>query len=156
MRKNKKNKCVNKVRSNKLEKHNAYSYIEDIDVMGKIYNISKSQKDWIELTRYELQSKANVYEKMFAEYLINHKIEFIHQAPYVIDGKIYFLDFYLKKYNKAIELDGQYHQSMSQRSQDHYRDSMFKSIKINTIRISNENVKSDRMIKNILELNHIK
>ena len=91
-----------------LEKHNAYSYLEDLNIMGKLFNISKSKRDWIETTRYQLQNSANIYEKTFAEYLHNKKIEFIHQAPYIIDNKIYFLDFYLKDYNIAIELVGQY------------------------------------------------
>lgn len=160
-----KKKCKFKYKSTKddkktkeisfLEKHNAYSYLEDLNIMGKLFNISKSKRDWIETTRYQLQNSANIYEKTFAEYLHNKKIEFIHQAPYVIDNKIYFLDFYLKDYNIAVELDGQYHDSQYQHDKDKYRDELFKSISIKTIRINNSEVKDKNRLKIVLTLNGI-
>lgn len=123
--------------------------------MGKLFNIPKPKRDWIETTRYQLQDKANIYERIFAEYLHNKKIEFIHQAPYIIDNKIYFLDFYLKDYNIAVELDGQYHDSQFQHGKDKYRDEMFKSINIKTIRINNAEVKDKNRLKIVLTLNGI-
>ena len=141
-----------KTKYDALEKHNMKSYIEDIEIMGKLCSLPKSKKDWIEITRYELMSSANYYEKVFAKYLIDNNIKFIHQAPYVIDGNIYFLDFYLKDYMIAIELDGQYHDGMYQKSKDKYRDKMFNSIKIKTIRINNCEVKDEKQIKMRLSL----
>lgn len=145
-----------KNKMSKLEEHNAYSYLEDIQIMGKLFDISKSKRDWIETTRYELQGSANIYERLFAEFLIEKKISFIHQAPYIIDDKIYFLDFYLKDFHIGIELDGQYHNSLFQHAKDEYRDEMFRTIKIKTIRINNNEVKDKTRLNIIFAVNGIK
>ena len=138
MRKRKsKSKIKKKVVSNKLKEYNKSNYIEDYQIIGQFCNLPKSKKEWIEDTRESLKSKANKYENCLGEYLIKKKIKFIHQAPFVINGKIYFLDFYIPSKRIAIEVDGQYHKSLYQGDYDYTRDYNFKSIGIKTIRISN-------------------
>ena len=85
---------IKKKVSNKLKEYNKANYIEDYRVIGQFCNLPKSKKEWIEDTRESLKEKSNRYENLLGEYLINNKIKFIHQCPFVISGKIYFLDFY--------------------------------------------------------------
>lgn len=133
----KKNKFKKKVVSNRLNEYNKANYIEDYRIIGQFCNIPKSKKEWIEDTREQLKAKANKYENLFGEYLIKKKIKFVHQAPFIINGKIYFLDFYIPSKRIAIEVDGQYHDSLYQEDYDDVRDYNFNSIGIKTIRIAN-------------------
>lgn len=105
--------------------------------MGNSATFPKAKKEWIEDTREQLKAKANKYENLFGEYLIKKKIKFVHQAPFIINGKIYFLDFYIPSKRIAIEVDGQYHDSLYQEDYDDVRDYNFNSIGIKTIRIAN-------------------
>lgn len=120
-----------------LEMFNEINFMEDYAIIGKFCNLPPSKKDWIEVRRYELQASANKYEHLMGEYLINKGIKFIHQAPFVINGKIYFLDFYLPERRLAVEVDGIYHESMRQSDYDATRDYNFRSIGIKTLRINN-------------------
>lgn len=133
----KKNKFKKKVVSNRLNEYNKANYIEDYRIIGQFCNLTKSKKEWIEDTREQLKAKANKYENLFGEYLIKKKIKFVHQAPFIINGKIYFLDFYIPSKRIAIEVDGQYHDSLYQEDYDDVRDYNFNSIGIKTIRIAN-------------------
>lgn len=133
----KKNKFKKKVVSNRLNEYNKANYIEDYRIIGQFCNLPKSKKEWIEDTREQLKAKANKYENLFGEYLIKKKIKFVHQAPFIINGKIYFLDFYIPSKHIAIEVDGQYHDSLYQEDYDDVRDYNFNSIGIKTIRIAN-------------------
>ena len=133
----KKNKFKEKVVSNRLNEYNKANYIEDYRIIGQFCNLPKSKKEWIEDTREQLKAKANKYENLFGEYLIKKKIKFVHQAPFIINGKIYFLDFYIPSKRIAIEVDGQYHDSLYQEDYDDVRDYNFNSIGIKTIRIAN-------------------
>lgn len=133
----KKNKFKKKVVSNRLNEYNKANYIEDYRIIGQFCNLPKSKKEWIEDTREQLKAKTNKYENLFGEYLIKKKIKFVHQAPFIINGKIYFLYFYIPSKRIAIEVDGQYHDSLYQEDYDDVRDYNFNSIGIKTIRIAN-------------------
>lgn len=143
-------KIKKKVISNKLKEYNKANYIEDYRVIGQFCNLPKSKKEWIEDTRESLKEKSNRYENLLGEYLINNKIKFIHQCPFVISGKIYFLDFYIPSKHIAIEVDGQYHGSLYQEDYDSIRDYNFASIGIKTIRISNNEVLSVNQLDIVL------
>lgn len=123
-----------------LFEYNARKYLEDYAIIGKLSYVSRNRLDWITNTRYQLQFSANKSEKLFGKFLIENKIEFIHQMPFVISNKIYFLDFYFPKKHIAIEIDGMSHETMEKREHDKYRDEQFNSIKIKTYRISNSEV----------------
>lgn len=146
----KKQKNAKSKKDNKLQQYNIANYLEDYRLIGQFCNLPKSKKDWIEYTRETLKGKANRYEILLGEYLIERKVKFIHQAPFVIDGKIYFLDFYVPSKRLAIEIDGNYHQSMTQEKYDYVRDRSFQSIGIKTIRISNNETLSKQQMDIIL------
>lgn len=137
-------------KENKLEQYNIANYLEDYRLIGYFCNLPKSKKEWIQDTREALKSKANKYEILLGEYLIEKKVKFIHQAPFIIDGKIYFLDFYVPNKKLAIEIDGNYHQSMTQEKYDNVRDKSFQSIGIKTIRINNNETMSKQQLDIIL------
>lgn len=132
-----------KKKSGALDKHNSYGYLRDLNHICKLGYIDESKRDWIETTMLRLRDCANIYEHKFGEYLIKKNIEFIHQAPFILSGKIYFADFYLPSKNAIIELDGQYHSSVSQSEYDRFRDACFNGHRIKVIRIPNAAVLKD-------------
>lgn len=134
----------------KLKEYNSLNYLEDYKLISLFSGVPKSMQDWIECTREDLKNKANMYECLLGEYLINKKIKFVHQAPFIINGKIYFLDFYIPKKRLAIEVDGQYHTSIGQGTYDEIRDYNFEKIGIKTIRIPNNATKSTSQLDILL------
>lgn len=150
-KKSKKNK---KVKSGALDKHNSYGYLKDLNRICKLGYISDSTRDWIETNMLRLRDCANVYEHKFGEYLIKKNVEFIHQAPFILSGKIYFADFYLPKYNLIVEIDGLYHSGMAQHEYDRFRDACFCGHKIKVLRLPNNAVMNDNDL-NILTSKHI-
>lgn len=136
-----------------LEQYNISHYEDDYVIMGKFCNLSASKKDWIETKRYEHQFSANKYEKLMGEYMVNNSIKFIHQAPFILDGKIYFADFFIPSTRTIVEIDGIYHDSMTQSASDKQRDNAFKSIGIKTIRLNNNETLDKRQIEIRLKLN---
>lgn len=105
--------------------------------------INDATRDWIEHTMYELRERANKYEKAVYNALKEKGAEFIHQAPFVLDGKIYFADFYIPALRTLIEVDGSSHDNVRNQRKDYLRDDSFASYKMNTVRIQN-NVASDK------------
>lgn len=132
-----------KKKNGALDKHNSYGYLRDLNHICKLGYIDESKRDWIETTMLRLRDCANIYEHKFGEYLIKKNIEFIHQAPFILSGKIYFADFYLPSKNAIIELDGQYHSGVSQSEYDRFRDACFNGHRIKVIRIPNAAVLKD-------------
>ncbi|HIY88143.1 MAG TPA: endonuclease domain-containing protein [Candidatus Bacteroides pullicola] len=137
--------CKPRVQS-PLDLHNIKSYIEDYAIISKFSHLPFSKREWIETRRYELQFSANKYEHNVGAYLLSHNVSFIHQAPFVINGKIYFLDFFIPSLRIALEVDGPSHDSMLKREKDKDRDSAFKSIGVKTIRISNPECDSPKYL----------
>lgn len=129
-----------------LDIHNISNYIEDYAIIAKFSHLPFSKREWIETKRYEHQFNANKYDHLLGEYLIRHDVKFIHQAPFVICGRIYFLDFFIPSIRVALEVDGISHSYMYQKDKDMNRDSDFKSIGVKTIRISNDEVSSSRYL----------
>ena len=134
----------------KLAEHNDLGYLEDLAHLYKLGAISESRRDWIETTMLSLRDKANCYEKLFAKYLMDKKIKFIHQAPFIFSGKIYFADFYLPDYHLIVEIDGIYHQGVSQYKYDRFRDQCFNGHKLSVIRIPNDAARDAKAIQLLL------
>lgn len=88
--------------------------IEDYKEISKFCHLSKNTKEWVWDNRERLRQSANIYEKEFMSYLKIKNIKFIHQALFYVCGKIYFLDFYIPSKKLAIEIDGDYHSSITQ------------------------------------------
>lgn len=134
-------------KSGALDKHNSYGYLNDLNHICKIGYIRDSTRDWIETTMLRLRDCANVYEHKFGEYLIKKNIEFIHQAPFILSGKIYFADFYLPKHNLIVEIDGTYHSGIAQSESDRFRDACFGGHKISVLRLPNNAVTNESDLK---------
>ena len=152
-KKNKKSKKVFKaekkskpVVQSPLDIHNISNYIEDYAIISKFSHLPFSKREWIETRRYELQFSANKYEHLLGTYLLNHNVKFIHQAPFIICGKIYFLDFFIPALRVALEVDGVSHSYMRQADKDFSRDNDFRSIGVKTIRISNDEVNASKIL----------
>lgn len=105
---------------------------------------------WIIRTCVDNIENPTYYELLFAYYLLRKDIEFVQQAPFYINGKIYFADFYLPSKNTIVEIDGHYHDEIMQILRDANREKEFKSVGIDTIRIFNESVYSDEELDKIL------
>ena len=139
-----------KKQDKKLAEHNDLGYLEDLAHLYKLGAISESRRDWIETTMLSLRDKANCYEKVFAKYLMDKKIKFIHQAPFIFSGKIYFADFYLPDHHLIVEIDGIYHQGISQYKYDRFRDQCFNGHKLSVIRIPNDAVMDSKAMQLLL------
>ena len=156
-KKNKKNKHSfkkNEVQS-PLDLHNISQYIEDYAIISKFSHLPFSKREWIETRRYELQYSANKYEHLLGAFLLSHDVKFIHQAPFVINGKIYFLDFFIPSLRIAIEVDGVSHSWYDHPNKDSNRDMDFKTIGVKTIRISNDEVSSKKYLEISLKISGI-
>lgn len=156
-KKNKKNKRSfkkNEVQS-PLDLHNISQYIEDYAIISKFSHLPFSKREWIETRRYELQYSANKYEHLLGAFLLSHDVKFIHQAPFVINGKIYFLDFFIPSLRIAIEVDGVSHSWYDRPNKDSNRDMDFKTIGVKTIRISNDEVSSKKYLEIRLKISGI-
>ena len=74
-------------------------------------------------------------ELAFEQTLVRCGVEYEKQTFFRINGKDYFLDFYLPNSKIAIEIDGSIHRT--QKTYDKFRDKEFARIGIKTIRIHN-------------------
>lgn len=133
-----------------LDKHNLYGVMEDTVHMCKLGCLTESRRDWIETTMQRLRDSANVYERRLASYLLKRKINFIHQAPFIFSGKIYFADFFLPHKHTIVEVDGIYHEGNTQYQYDRFRDTCFNGHKIKVIRIPNAAINNEKDVELIL------
>lgn len=149
--KTKKNKAKSKAKTNgnksKLINHNTIGYLDDLTHICKLGRISESKRDWIETNMLRLRECANMYEIDFAAYLMNKGVNFIHQAPFILSGNIYFADFYLPEKHAIIELDGDYHNGIAQSQKDRFRDECFNGNKLKVVRIPNSAVYNEDALK---------
>ena len=104
----------------------------------------------------ELRQNMTPSEKLLWEYLRNRKFKgykFLRQHPFiyaVAPGKrFYFIaDFYCAEKNLVIELDGPYHEHQKQK--DYSRDLVLEGMKIQTLRIKNEELENiDKVLNKI-------
>lgn len=129
-----------KHKNDTLQRHSDVGYIQDLKHLCTLGKISSSKRDWIETTMLRLRETANIYEKKFGAYLLARHVEFIHQAPFVLSDKIYFADFYLPQHHLIVEIDGDYHQGITQSEYDKIRDASFNGHKVKVLRIPNSAV----------------
>lgn len=146
---------IDKAPLSPLMKYNLTAYDDEIDIIAELTKSKISSRDWIIANRFDLQMRAKKYERMFGKYLIDHKVKFLHQAPFVVFGKIYFVDFYLPDLKIAIEIDGQYHNLISQKEYDKERERDMEWIGIKTIRIKNEIVLNKGLLNTKLKVHNI-
>lgn len=107
---------------------------------------------WIDDTYKELKktstkSEEQLYHRL--ERCLGKRIK--RQAPFVIDGKVYYADLCVKSLKLIIEVDGGYHSTAHQKIKDEKRDEAFKSIGYTTIRCSNDEATSKNYSKELLK-----
>lgn len=137
MKKRKKYNTNKKKKLSSLQKKNDIGYLDDLNHICKLGIISENKKNWIEATMLILREKSTLAEVNCGNFLISKKIKFINQAPFILDDKIFFADFFIPDFNIIIEIDGKYHDSNKQKKLDAIRDFIFNGYKIHTIRIPN-------------------
>jgi len=125
-----------------LTNYNLQRLIDTPCLQDMMNNIPVSKRDWVMHSMYRLQEEANVYELLAFGVLLAHKLEFIHQAPFCIHGKLYFLDFYIPERRIAIEVDGKSHRGLCAQEYDKQRDVDFHHIGIKVYRVTNSLVYS--------------
>ena len=84
-------------------------------------------------TKYE----NSLYQKLY--HLYKKRVKRQHKV--VTNGKVYFIDLYMRAYKVAIEIDGGYHMTEQQINKDNERDNNLALLGIKTIRIKNEDIK---------------
>ena len=100
--------------------------------------------EWIEQNTLRLLQKRTVAELKAGE-LLKKMFATVYEQPFfMINGRSYFLDFFIPEKNMAVEIDGKYHEG--RKEIDTLRDSDFKSIGINTIRINASDVLNGKFL----------
>ena len=102
--------------------------------------------DWVNCTVLNNTKNSTFAERKFASILREQPHVFFEQAYFMINGKSYFLDFFIPDLNLAFEINGSVHKR--KKDYDLQRDMDFDSIGIKTIRLTNREV----YLKNIREI----
>lgn len=126
--------------------------VEDFAIMGRFCSLPYSKRDWIEVARESLIQRATRHEKIVYAKLKSEGIRFVFQAPFMVDDRIYFLDFFLPEKRMAIEVDGSYHSGITQSRRDKERDRDFEGLRIRTTRIANHEVEKPERLQTWIEL----
>lgn len=122
-----------------------YTTLDNLNI-GMFVNVKsykaldeKYQK-WIEEKTSELLKNRTYPEKKLSS-ILKESIYHVEEQPFfLINGKGYFLDFFIPEFNVAIELNGDVHRSTLSHAYDWRRDSAFFNIGIKTIRLANREV----------------
>ena len=121
--------------------------IEGVKVDG-IGTLSPSMRKWVIETRKNLLKRATLPEKIAANMLSRLEERPVRQAFFMIRGRCYFLDFFIRGRMLAIEIDGSSHNT--RKKEDRRRDNDMRSIGIRTIRIKNKDVMEGNLFKIML------
>lgn len=138
-----------------LTHYDLAAYDDDINFVSQLFNIRRSKREWIENIRRDLQLRANKYEHIVGDLLIRHNIHFYHQAHFVVEGHIYFADFYLPEFRLVIEVDGDYHNGICQKEKDDNRTDDLKFAGAKVIRILNKTTLNEKLLLTKLKVNGI-
>lgn len=114
--------------------------------------ITEELRMWVDDTYKELKKKETKSEDILYKRLRKtFKNRLRRQAPFVINGNVYYADLCLKSLRTIIEVDGGYHNTPEQKAKDMRRDSDFASIGYETIRCTNEQVTNKGFVKQLVE-----
>lgn len=122
-----------------------------------IFNLSNLNEaiDIAEYNRNRLIREATKEEKLFCEFLSNHKVDYRFQYPYYIKDHFYIMDFYIPRLRLDIELDGYYHFTKKGKKHDKNRDNEIKDQGMKILRIINGKFKNFSEIYSILKSYHV-
>lgn len=127
-----------------IKKSSVYTVIDDFKLSkrakksAQVYpyeSLSEEHREWILENAIRMIEHPTEAEIAFEQTLVRFGIDYEKQTFFRINGKDYFLDFYLPNSKIAIEIDGSVHRI--QKPYDKFRDKEFARIGIRTIRIHN-------------------
>lgn len=103
-------------------------------------------QSWATRTRRELRRNATPAEIAAAEDLANRRIRFYTQEPIFISeiNKIIFADFIIPKGKILVEIDGEYHKTKEQTTEDMVRDGWLNYLGYTVVRFDNDEVGGER------------
>jgi very-short-patch-repair endonuclease len=130
----------------KTRNRDIFSGFRDDQMLNSLV-VSESLRSWIEEKMFELRNHMTDGEQNVMKYLEDSQITYISQAPFVIEGQVFFADFYLPDSNVIVEVDGGYHRPKEQQEKDQLRDLCFNGVLIKVARISNEATRSANKIR---------
>ena len=113
----------------------------------------KKRREWIDKTKRKNIDNPTKSELLLLKTALKRfgkRVETQHEI--IVNGHIYFLDFYIKSLRVAIEVDGGYHSTAEQYAKDRERDANLASVGIKTIRIKNEQVPIKACIEELLSV----
>lgn len=120
------------------------------------YNeLNSGYQEWIRKSKNKLMEHRTYSELEFADILKSVGFSYVEQPYFRINGKGYFLDFYLPQSRIAFELNGEIHRGNDKENYDFDRDYAFHAIGIRTIRITNRDLLTgdlDKQVKQWIEL----
>jgi very-short-patch-repair endonuclease len=100
------------------------------------------------MDEYRKERKTTRSELIFKTKLIKNDIQFEEQKAFVTDSEMYACDFFLPGYNIVVELDGGYHDTEKQKTQDRKKNKFYKRNGYVLLRLKNEtadNISCDDM-----------
>jgi len=110
---------------------------------SNFYRLNKPTKKRIaNHLKEELKYNATYSEKYFRTQLFKHKIPHDFQHEILSAGQFIIADFFIKRLNLIIEVDGVYHLTQKQKSRDYFKDLHYEELNYNVIRIKNEDVEN--------------
>lgn len=127
-----------------IKKLSVYTVIDDFKLSKRAkknaqvhpYNsLSEEHREWILENAIRMMEHPTEAEIAFEQTLVRYCVEYEKQTFFRINGKDYFLDFYLPNSKIAIEIDGSVHRK--QKAYDKFRDKEFARIGVKTVRIHN-------------------
>ena len=108
--------------------------------MNHAITFTDKQKTLFERVK-SLRENATKAELYFKSLLDQTTIKYIFQKAFIQGDAYVIVDFYLPKpYKLCIEIDGEYHDSESQKQKDQWKDRYLKSRKLKIIRLKNHEV----------------
>lgn len=130
-------------------------YTSAIDLYGidnfvPYTQLPESFVSWIENTSIELINKSTMAEIKFKSIMSKSNTTIAEQVFFNINGKSYFVDFFLPEYLTIIEIDGSSH--IKKQCVDIIRDNIFANVGIKTIRLTNQDIYRDDFKKHISAL----
>lgn len=130
---------------NIIESKEVYTNLDNLNLSSFIKvrsykDLDEKYQNWIDEKTFELLKNRTYPERKLSSILKDSILHVEEQPFFLINGKGYFLDFFIPEFNIAIELNGDVHRSTQSHIDDWKRDNAFFNIGIKTIRLTNREV----------------
>lgn len=88
----------------------------------------------------DLKRRATNAEKYFRSKLFEKQIPHVFQYEILSKDQFIIADFFFRRLNLIIEIDGGYHTTEKQKIRDHFKDLHYKELNLSVIHITNEEI----------------